>query len=47
MMCSSTDHLPKLNQTMVKGIRILLDIKDTKISTLAGEIGLIFYIKVC
>lgn len=42
MMCSSTDHLPKLNQTMVKGIRILLDIQDTKISTLAGEIGLIF-----
>lgn len=32
---------------MVKGIRILLDIQDTKISTLAGEIGLIFYIKVC
>lgn len=46
-MRSSTDYLPKLNQTMVKGIRILLDIQDTKISTLAGEIGLIFYIKVC
>lgn len=42
LMRSSTDYLPKLNQTMVKGIRILLDIQDTKISTLAGEIGLIF-----